>query len=179
MIDNGLWLIVSTVLLIVLLIIFPVMNIMEKQDAMIQIQIMDDLDFFVRDIKTQGQLTKPMYEQFSQKLAAYGNHFKIDMIHQKKQYVPVYEDPTDTKTFTGRMQAVYEVMTHREIVDLLYSADNADQVYYFNQGDYITVSLSSTLKSKATQIRDMLWSVNTDAPSYYMRLSGMIAHEAR
>ncbi len=178
MIEDGLWLIVSVIIICILLIIFPLLSTMEKQDDFIQIQLVDEVDAFLCDIKAKGHLTQFDYEQLSSKLALLGNSFTINIELKRRQFTPVYDNPLDVSTFNGKITAVYDYVTNGEIIAQLYAASNADKCYYFKKGDFVTVSVESVLQSRADQLRQMLLQVATDSPSFYVRLSGMVAHEA-
>ncbi len=178
MIQDSLWLIVGSIVLVMLLIIFPVLNILEQQDELIQIRLMDETDYFIRQIKSQGKLTKSMYETYNAKLATLGNSFEVEIERRVRHFVPVYDDPTDTSSFNGEVAAVYDLTTNSEIIEELYNSTNTSHAYFFNRGDYIVVKVQSKLKSRATKLRDMLWRINTTTPTFFMRLSGMVLHEA-
>ncbi len=177
MIEDGLWLITSVIIICVLLIVFPVMNTMEKQDAFIQMQLVDEVDGFLHDIKDKGHLRQSDYEQFVGKLAGLGNSFKIDISCKRRQFTPIYDDPLDMGTFNGKITAVYDYLTHEEIVAQLYAEGSAG-CYYFKEGDLITVGVTSTLQSRSDKLREMILLTALDDPSFYVRLSGVVAHEA-
>ncbi len=178
MIEDSLWLITSIIVVIVLLIIFPVMHTMEKQDDLVQIQLMNEVNLFLHDVKTKGHITRSDYEQLNAKLAQLGNYFEVKIEHQKRVFAPVYEDPLDAASFSGKISTVYDLITNQEFVEKLYSASNSTAAYYFNQGDFITVSVRSMLRSKYDRVRDFILLNSTDTPSFFVRLSGMVAHEA-
>ncbi len=178
MVEDSLWIITSIVIIIVLLIVFPLMHSLEKQDDLIQIELMNQVDIFLSDIKARGKLTRADYEQFGTKLAGLGNHFEVNIEHHRRLYTPVYGDPLEPASFTGDIDAVYDLVPNKDIVNQLYSPTNVDATYYFQRGDFVTVSVSSTLKSKHDKIRDLILLLQTETPSFYLRLSGMVAHEA-
>ncbi len=177
MIEDSLWIITSVFLVIILLIVFPLMHTLEKQDDMIQIQLMNDVDQFLNNIKQTGKLTRADYEQFNAKLASLGNYFVVKIEHQQRIYTPVYDDPLDVSTFSGNIDAVYDLVSNGSIVDQLYDVTNREGAYYFKRGDYVTVSVNSTLKSKYDRLRDLILLLQSETPTFYVRLSGMIAHE--
>ncbi len=178
MIEDSLWLITSIIVVIVLLIIFPVMHTMEKQDDLVQIQLMNEVNLFLHDVKSKGHITRADYEQFNAKLAQLGNHFEVIIDHQKRVFAPVYDDPLDATSFSGKISTVYDLVTNQEIVETLYSTSNLTGAYYFQRGDFITIRVSSTLKSRYQKMREMALQTSSNTPSFFVRLSGMVAHEA-
>ncbi len=151
---------------------------MQKQDAFIQLQLVDEVDDFLQDIKSKGYLSQSDYEQLASKLISLGNSFEVNIELKRRQFTPVYDDPLDLSTFNGRIATVYDYVTNREIVERLYAVDNVAGRYYFKEGDYVTISVESTLQSRADKLRQMILQVAADGPSFYVRLSGMVAHEA-
>ncbi len=178
MIEDSLWLITSIIVVIILLIVFPVMHTMEKQDDLVQIQLMNEVNLFLHDVKTKGHITRADYEQLNAKLAQLGNHFEVTIDHQKRVFTPVYDDPLNTASFSGKISTVYDLITNQEIVEALYSTGNSTGSYYFNRGDFITICVSSTLKSRYQKMREIILQTSSDTPSFFVRLSGMVAHEA-
>lgn len=178
MIEQSLWKITAFILVIILLIIFPILHMLEKQDEIIQIRLMDEVDHFLSQVTAQGKISAQSYEQFQTKLNALGQPFNVSLLHEKKVFVPIYTDPTDATTFTGKMAAVYDEIPSDEIKRLLFPENSmAKQDYAMSKGDYLTVVVKSSLKSKAQIMKEAIWQVHTDAVSYYVRLSGRIAHE--
>ncbi len=178
MIEDSLWLITSIIVVIILLIIFPVMHTMEKQDDLVQMQLMSEVNLFLHDVKTKGQMTRVDYEQLAAKLARLGNHFEVKIEHQKRLFAPVYSDPLNATTFSGKISTVYDLITNQEIVEALYSSTNSSGAYYFGRGDFVTISVKSTLKSKFDRMRDIILLTSSETPTFFVRLSGMVAHEA-
>ncbi len=177
MIEDSLWIITSIVIIIILLIVFPVMHALEKQDEMIQIELMNQVDQFLHDIKSNGQLTRASYEQFNARLARLGNHFSVKIEHHQRLYTPIYDDPLDETTFSGDIATVYDLVSNEMIIEQLYDAGNAEKTYYFKRGDFVTISVNSTLRSKYDKMRDLFLLLQSETPTFYVRLSGMVAHE--
>jgi hypothetical protein len=119
-----------------------------------------------------------LYEQFTTKLNGLGQDFDVQILHEKRIFVPVYEDPTDQTTFTGEMHAVYDEIPTSEITNALFPEDHINQMdYKFSKGDYCTVTVKSTLKSKAQILKESIWNINSDSISFFVRLSGRISNE--
>ncbi len=178
MIEDSLWLITSIIVIIILLIVFPVMHTMEKQDDLVQIQLINEVNLFLHDVKTKGKITRVDYEQLNAKLARLGNYFEVKIEHQKRLFAPIYDDPLNANTFSGKISTVYDLITDQEIVEALYKTGSSTGVYYLNRGDFVTISVNSTLKSKFDRMRDIILLTSSDTPSFFVRLSGMVAHEA-
>ncbi len=177
MIENNLGLIAAVCLGIVLLIIFPMYHIYETQDAMMQLHLVDEVDLFVNTIKSTGELKTYQYEQFVSSLNSFGVAFDVEITHKKRNLFPKYGDPNDASTFTGEVVTIYEEILTEEIIEEMYSNAHVGGGYSFDTGDIIVVSVVSHDKSRADKLREMLWHVSLDKPSFFTQFSGIIANE--
>ncbi len=174
---KALWQILSIFLAMLLMMIFPIMNSFEKQDNLVRIAMLDELDFFVSKVKSSGYISKNDYELFSESLSNLGYPFEIKISHYKKIYVPVYEDPKDFSTFNGDVKVTEELFSNSDILDTIYPKNNdKSSKYFMNKGDYILVKVKSKCKSKYQKLRESL--LNTDEKTtFYSRLGGIIQNE--
>ncbi len=176
---KALWQILAIFTALILMIIFPVMNAFEKEDDLIRLQILDELDFFLSKVKQSGSISKRDYELFNQALNNLGYPFEVKINHYKQIYVPVYDDPQDFDSFTGEIQKVEELFSDKDIKGCLYPLNSGveGKPYNMSKGDYITVAVKSKVKSKHQKLKSMLLGVS-DMQVFYAKLGGLIQNEA-
>ncbi len=153
------------------------MNAFEKEDDLLRLNMLDELDYFVCKVKQSGAISQRDYQKFTSSLNKLGYPFDIKISHYKQRYVPIYDDPSDYSTFTGKIARVEELFSDSEIKDCLFPKDGTvGKTYKMSKGDYITVSIKSKVKSKYQKFR----SVFLGAPSnevFFQRLGGVIQNE--
>ncbi len=176
---KALWQILAIITALILMVIFPIMNAFEREDDMVRLQMLDEVDYFVSKIKQTGSISQRDYERFSSSLNNLGYPFDIRIEHYKQIYVPVYENPSDFSTFNGEIMRTEELYTDSEIKEILYPLDNAEmgKSYDMSKGDYISVAVKSTVKSKHQKLKTMVFGVDGEQ-FFYTKLGGLIQNEA-
>lgn len=181
MFDEILWKITSVILIIFLLIIFPLLHMYEKQDQVIYYRVMDDLDRFVDEIKSSGEISPVSWLNFEQKVNSYGYNFEIKITHDELEYVPIYEDPTLFSTFSGKMQEIHISNSDKEIKKILFPMNSnlgktdIARKYIMKHGDYIIVEIKCTHRSKADILRGILLQ-SAGENAFNLRMSAMVAN---
>lgn len=177
---KALWQILAVLTAVVLMILFPIMNTFEREDDLIRLQMLDQLDYFVSKVKQSGSISRRDYELFSSKLNQLGIPFEITIEHYKQIYVPIYEDPLDFTSFHGRIQRAEELFSDAEIKARLFPIETPEQGkdYTMSKGDYISVSVKSKVKSKHQKLKSMLLGGEQEA-FFYAKLGGVIQNEAK
>lgn len=176
---KALWQMLALFTAIILMILFPIMNSFEKEDDMIRLQMIDELDYFVSKVKQTGCIDKRDYELFSDSLNRLGLPFEIRIEHYKQIYVPVYDDPLQHQSFQQKIERVEELFSDAEIKECLYPIDHPEKgkPYLMSKGDYVSVSVKSTVKSKHQKLRSVLLGAGEDS-YFFAKLGGLIQNEA-
>ncbi len=175
MIDEGLGLLTATFLAIVLLLIFPIYQEFQQQESLIQLQLVQDVDWAVQQISEQGKLDKLLYEQLLTKINRSGYAFEVEISRQERKVYPL-ESGLPKVNAHSQVALVYEEISSEQILAELY-ADNNQQAYYFKKGDYVRVTAKSTALSHSDRWLEIFWRTKLDRPSFYASIAGVVAHE--
>ncbi len=176
---KALWQILAIITALILMVVFPIMNAFEREDDLVRIQMLDEVDYFVSKIKQTGSISKRDYELFSSSLNNLGYPFDIQIEHYKQIYVPVYENPNDFSSFNGEIMRTEELFTDNEIKEVLYPLDSSveGKSYDMSKGDYISVSVKSKVRSKHQKLRNMIFTLDNEQ-FFHAKLGGLIQNEA-
>lgn len=138
--------VICIILAAVLMFLFPIMYLAQKQDAINQLYVTEQTAEFTNEIKNHGYLTENMYTRFEKKLRATGNVYSIKITHGHTVFNPIYD--AETGEFQDDYYTYQECIYTDDILNTIYN----NKLYYFRQGDSISVevininkTLSSTL----------------------------------
>lgn len=177
MISESLWKILSFVLAIVLMILFPLLHLYEKQDEIVYYRVLDHANEFVNTVKYKGYIDEKIWNEFYQKINSYGYTFELSVSHKEAENIPVYGNPQDPDSFTGKTKKVYFEHPHIDIMDVIFpenqSAAMEDRVYDMEVGDFVILDVKSTHNTKADVLRNSFLNSDIDNP-FHIRFSGMI-----
>ncbi len=178
MFENSLWHILGVIIAVCIMIVFPIVHSFEKQEQIVRLTVLFEVDMFLDEIKSKGYIDSGDYIGFKRKLDANGYAFDIALEHEKKIFVPVYDEVNDVRTFKKSVKVVSELYSDREIKKVLFVEDNnAINTYTMSRGDRFTVIVSSKTKTRADKLKEMF--LNTEHKySFYIRLGGLIQNEA-
>jgi hypothetical protein len=181
MLDNSLWKILSFILVLYLLFVFPLLHSLERQEEIAYQLAYNETNSFVDSVRDRGYLTPAMLEGFKRRLSQTGNAYEVVLEHLHKQYVPNYSDPGDPTSFLGTYAIVEEAFYQEEIQSVLYPSDVSipleSRLYRMNQGDLFSVSLRSTSPSLASALKRLLLLQTKDMTPLLVHLGGMIQNE--
>jgi len=130
---------VDFLLAILVMFIFPVMNISQRQDAAIMEYLRSETRTFANNVSVHGYLTWQMYESFLDRVSASGQACDIKMVHEKLVYEPEYV----SYTFTGKVNTYSENHYEDDILDVVLS----EGAYYFNVNDHVTFTITTRNKT--------------------------------
>ncbi|MEN1990246.1 hypothetical protein [Paenibacillus hubeiensis] len=173
----------ASILAIILLFIYPLYQSMERQDDRSQMVVQKSVTRFVDAVRTKGYVTPTMYKQFNEEIAATGNVFDIEMVHEHKLYIPVYRDPADPSTFEGKYVTDYSNFYTNDIMKVMFpDSTEPDQSetrrYHLEVGDFFTVTIKNKNRTPATHLQDMLLAGSTgDNTKIFVPYGGMVINE--
>lgn len=176
MLSESLWKILSFVLAVVLMIIFPLLHLYEKQDQIVYYRVIDHANEFVSTVKYSGYVDADMWNEFCDKINSYGYAFEMQMTHKSAEDVPLYKDPKDFYSFEGDSRRVYILNSHQDIMDVLFpqnTASSLQRVYRMNTGDFIILDVKASAKSRADVLRNGFLKSDI-SNSFHIRFSGMV-----
>jgi len=137
----------------------PTYQNLEKQEDIAYLNTYQVVTDFVDNVRTKGYITPQMYEDFQQKLHVGDVLYNVEMVHKHKYYHPVYTDPSDPTTFTGKYVVDYDEYYWEQIKEQLYGKNagpEEDRMYKLEEGDYFGVYVENKTKFKSTMLLEFL-----------------------
>lgn len=156
--------IVAIFLAAVLMFIFPLSAIADRNDDTSQMYIQTTLDNFVNKVAAKGTLTKDDYEQLEATLAATNNSYDIELVINVKDVNPGKKTDA-TKIGDTTYYSVYTA----QINDVLQNTEQ-NYTYYLKEGDYIKVSIKNINTTISQMIKNVLFGI-TGNESYVIAAS--------
>ena len=171
----------ALIIAVLLLYIFPVENMLTRQDDIAGVFVLNETAEFVDSVRNLGYITPVMYRQFSQVLATTGNRYAIVMEHRHVNIQPVYTDPDDITSFQHDYSSHYQTFYHDDIMQTLFPAVNplpADTNYYLSKGDLFTVQVMNENKTIATRVQELLLMTDLPVRKIIVNYGGMVRDES-
>lgn len=145
--------IIAIFLAAVLMFVFPMAAIADRNDDTSQMYITTTLDNFVNTVTAKGTLTKEDYEKLEAQLEATNNSYDIELVINVADVNPGKKtDNTKVGDTTS-----YSVYTTQIINTLNNSANN--YTYYLKEGDYIKVSVKNINTTISQMIKNVLYGI--------------------
>lgn len=157
--------IVAIFLAAVLMFIFPLSAIADRNDDTSQMYIQTTLDNFVNKVAAKGTLTKDDYEQLEATLAATNNSYDIELVINVKDVNPGKKTDA-TKIGDTTYYSVYTA----QIINGENGVLDTVGTYYLKEGDYIKVSLKNINTTISQMIKNVLFGI-TGNESYVIAAS--------
>jgi len=153
----------------------------KKEEDIAYINTYNSVTEFVDNVRLKGFITPSMYEDFVNSLHT-GNQvlFNVEIEHEKKQYTPVYTDPTNPNSFTGEYEVQYTSFYWEQIKKTLFesSVPYEKRMYKLENGDFFYVNVANKTKFKSTMLFDFLTGgAGTDAPEIPFPYGGMVQNQ--
>lgn len=171
----------ALIIAVLLLYIFPVENMLTRQDDIAGVFVLNETAEFVDSIRNLGYITPVMYRQFSQALATTGNRYVIAMEHRHVNIHPVYTNPDDITSFQHDYSSHYQTFYTDEIMETLFPVVNpppADTHYYLSKGDLFTVQVVNENKTIATRVQELLLMTDLPVRKIIVNYGGMVRDES-
>lgn len=144
--------VVAIALVAVLIFVFPVMALANRQDATVKADIQAKVNAFVDDVKTTGKLTEEKYSTFLQSLSSTGNVYSTEL-----EFKILDENPgkKTSQTATDKIgENVYYSMFTSQIEDYVYGTEKK---YSLKEGDIIAVTVKNANLTVAQKIASSLY----------------------
>lgn len=117
----------AILLAVLLLYIYPIYTAFQQQDDISELVVLRATTAFVDAVRDKGYISPTMYTDFRQTIEATGLDFDVQMEHESKKYVPVYDDPTRPETFQGTYEVHYDAFYNAQILPVLFPGSSAPE----------------------------------------------------
>jgi len=171
--------IIVLIILVLLFFVFPVENMLARQDDITRIAVLNETCEFVDSVRNLGYITPVMYMQFSQALSATGNTYEITMEHIHNSIDPNYTDPVDMTSFQHDYNVNTRVSYTEDILATLFpdTPGVSPDRYYLSKGDIFRVNVVNVNKTMATKVQQMLLMTDLPAKRIAVTYGGMVRDE--
>ncbi|NLE25622.1 MAG: hypothetical protein GX625_09825 [Clostridiaceae bacterium] len=182
--DRAFWKILAFLLCAVLMLLFPLMTVLDRQDDIAYNIVLTECNRFVDACRDTGYITPGMYSEFTNRISSTGNSYSIKLAHIKRSISPVYDQISGILNFTGEYEITHINHSEYAILEVLYpknsmlSEHDKSRRYEMSMGDLLFVEVQNKGKTMATAIRDMMMFRDTDNPGIFVRSGGMVRNEA-
>ena len=155
--------IIAIFLVAVLMFVFPLAAIADRNDDASQMYVQTTLDDFVNKIAAKGTLTKEDYEQLEAQLAATNNSYDIELV------INVADVNPGKKTGNNKIGDTTYYSVYTTQIETTLNNSEA-QTYYLKEGDYIKVSVKNINTTISQMIKNALYGI-TGNESYVIAAS--------
>lgn len=147
--------IVAIFLAAILMFIFPLMSISERNDDIAQLGVQTATVEFVDNVRSTGKITQDNYNSYIQTLAATGNSYDVNM------EVKVLDENPGKKTTWAVTDKIGENIYYSVYNSQIESALNsASKTYSLKEGDIFSVSVKNTNKTISQMLRNFFYTIS-------------------
>lgn len=148
--------IIAIFLAAILMFIFPLMAMSDRNDDISQLSVQTATTEFVDNARTTGVLTLNDYEKYVRTISSTGNAYDVEM------EIKVLDENPGKKTTQATVdklgENVYYSMYTSQIMDYLNNASN-HETYKFKEGDFFSVSAKNTNATISQQLKNAFYKV--------------------
>ena len=145
--------VVAILLAAILMFIFPMMAMSERNDDISQLTIQTIIVEFVNNATNTGKITEADYDKLVSELYATGNTYDINIELQVLDENPKNKKGDDTQLLGENIY--YSVYTSQIMEDL-----DANKVKYMKEGDILTVSASNSNNTLSQMFKNFFYSLS-------------------
>lgn len=178
--SNPIAMLFISIFAVIIMFLVPAYQIAAKQDDLAHQLVSTETTKFVDSVRTKGYVTAKMLADFKAKIEVGSYLFRLEMVHEKKIYTPIYTDPSDFTSFTGEYEIQYEEFHAQQINDYLYNGGNPKKnvKYKMSEGDFFSVRVENMNKTQASILFDSFQGIpGGNNPVIVMPYGGMVLNE--
>lgn len=147
--------IIAIFLAAILMFIFPLMTLADRNDDVIQLTVQTATTEFVDEIRRTGKLTEDKYNNFVLTIAATGNAYDVEIKFQILDENPA-KKTSQTSSATVIGENVYYSVYTTQIQERL----GEDKKYVLKEGDIVSVSVKNRGATLAQTLRNVYYKVS-------------------
>lgn len=146
--------IVAIFLAAILMFVFPLMSISERNDDIAQLGIQTATTEFVDNISSTGKITTEDYNSFIQSLSATGNSYDIEM------EVKVLDENPGKKTTWAVTDKIGENIYYSVYTTQIEEVLDTNNKYVLKEGDIVSVNVKNTNTTISQMLRNFFYTVS-------------------
>lgn len=153
----------------ILMFVFPLMSISERNDDISQLAIQTATVEFVDDIRSTGKITLDKYDNFIQTLSATGNSYDVEII------VKVLDENPGKKESQANIDKIGENIYYSEYTSQIEEELYKSKEKKLKEGDRIAVNVKNTNTTIAQMLKNFFYSISgNDTYSIEASHSGVV-----
>ncbi len=150
--------IIAIFLAAILMFIFPLMSVSERNDDIAQVAVQTATSELTDKIATKGKITPSDYEAFLAKIATTGNTYDVEIEIQKLDENPGKKRVVTSPDLIGE-NTRYSIFT-TDIMDSIYpTGSTMGTDYLLNTGDNVIITVKNTNTTMAQVLRAFFYKV--------------------
>lgn len=166
--------VIAIVLAAILMFIFPLMSVSERNDDIAQLAVQTAAIEFIDDVRTTGKITSENYDKFIQTLAATGNSYEVELEVKKLDENPGKKNVNAQNNLVGE-NLYYSIFTSQIEEDLA-----KKDKHTLKEGDIVSVSVKNTNRTIAQMLRSFFYSISgSDSYQVAAQHSGVVMANGR
>lgn len=149
--------IVAIFLAAILMFVFPLMSISDRNDDISQLAVQTKTVEFVDNVRATGKITQSNYASFVQNLAATGNSYDVEM------EVKVLDENPGKKSAQTSTDKIGENIYYSEYTSQILGEvlkENGQGVKQLKEGDVVSVSVKNTNTTIAQMLKNFFYSIS-------------------
>ena len=146
--------IIAIFLAAILMFIFPLMTMADRNDDIIELAVQTSTTEFVGEIRRTGKLTEDQYNNFIVSLASTGNAYDVELEFQILDENPGKKETHGNGVIIGEnvYYSVYTTQIEKKLGD-------GDRAYYLKEGDIVSVTVKNRSTTLAQTLRNVYYRV--------------------
>lgn len=149
--------VIAIALAAILMFVFPLMSISERNDDISQMAVQTSTTEFVNNARTVGALRSSDYDAFIQEISSTGNNFDVEIEIKRMDTNPSAKlaQATTDKVGENIYYSIYTSQIEKQWED-------GDGKIALKEGDIVTVTVKNTNKTIAQMFKSVFYSMTGD-----------------
>lgn len=160
----------------VLMFVFPLMTMADRNDDVSQLAVETATNEFVDKIRSTGKITQANYDQFIETISSTGNTYNVEMEVQVKDENLGKKTSQVTRDKIGE-NVYYSVYTSQIEKDM---ENSPTRSYLCKEGDIVSVKVTNTNQTIGQQLKNFFYTVTgNDAYTIAAEHAGVVTANGR